>query len=118
MCSGERPIGVTEGKQTHTMASCQSPPPRPPPPPKRYSPWLRLPTRWLLLGEPHEAEQGCQAFKLWRGNCRSCSSADAGEAYFWGARVGQLSRCSQLLPQPLGAAPTPALPMLHIQSSL
>ena len=27
MCSGERPIGAAEGKQTNTMASCSPPPP-------------------------------------------------------------------------------------------
>ena len=25
MCKGERPIGATKGKQTNTMASCQTP---------------------------------------------------------------------------------------------
>ena len=27
MSSGERPIGATKGKQTNTMALCQTPPP-------------------------------------------------------------------------------------------
>ena len=26
MCNGERPIGAAKGKQTNTMASCQTPP--------------------------------------------------------------------------------------------
>ena len=34
MCSSERPIGATKGKQTKTMASCQHPPP-----PAWWTPW-------------------------------------------------------------------------------
>ena len=29
MCSGEGPIGAAKGKQTNTMASCQTPPQQP-----------------------------------------------------------------------------------------